>query len=505
MGARYGRREFVRTAAAGSVAVAHTLSVGACRRSESVRARRPNIFVCISDDQSHPHASAYGCRFVSTPGFDRIAREGMRFDHAFVSTPSCSPSRGSILAGQDFYRLGPASMNHTVFPSGIDVYTDLLSNAGYHVGHSGKGCGPADWRGGGRTRDPAGTAYNRRRLDPPNPGIMDIDYPANFADFLEARPSGAPFCFWYGAGEPHRGYAGGGDGSRSATVDVPSFLPDVPQVRRDLLNYGSEIEWYDRKLVAMLDMLEARGELDDTLVIVTSDNGMPFPRAKGCLYDYGTRMPLAVRWGTRIRNRGATDAFVSLKDIGPTVLDAAGLPSPSGMNGTSLVPLMTGDGGPNHPRDRAVFGIERHLPGSRTGGAGYPSRAIRTAHHLYIRNLTPDRSPVGDHPGSVWPSSDPTGGYGDIDGGPTKTYLWEHRDRHPKLFALAFGPRPAEELYDVREDPANVHNLAGRPELADVKRRLSNELDAYLASTGDPRAVGRGHELDDVMRRFSTL
>jgi uncharacterized sulfatase len=155
-------------------------------------------------------------------------------------------------------------------------------------------------------------------------------------------------------------------------------------------------------------------------------------------------------------------------------------------------------------RDCAVFGIERHFPGSRPGGAGYPSRGIRTADWLYIRNLTPDRNPVGDNPGPVWPADDPTGGFGDSDGGPSKTYLWTHRKQHAELARLAFGKRPAEELY-AASDAGNLRNRAGDPKLAAVKGDLAARLDRHLKETSDPRANGQGEALDAVMRRFPAL
>ncbi|MGB9605925.1 MAG: sulfatase-like hydrolase/transferase, partial [Bryobacteraceae bacterium] len=249
--------------------------------------------------------------------------------------------------------------------------------------------------------------------------ISDIDYAANFEAFLDARPSGAPFCFWAGFTEQHREFEEGiGErhGIALDAVTVPGFLPDSEQVRRDLADYAFEIQWFDGHLERMLRALGKPGERENTIVVVTSDNGMAFPRAKASLYDYGTRMPLALRWGARARAGRIAEELVSLTDLAPTFLDAAGLRIPEEMTGRSLLPLLEGRG-----RSEVVFGIERHFPGSRFGGAGYPSRAIRTATHLYIRNLAPQASPCGDHPAPSWPEDDAVGGYGDTDGGPSKT------------------------------------------------------------------------------------
>ena len=468
-------------------------------------ARRPNILFCISDDQSWAHASAYGAGFVRTPGFDRVAGEGVLFRNAFVAGPSCCPSRGSVLSGQDFYRLRAASMNHTEWPGGIPIFADLLAEAGHHVRCTGKGWGPGNWRNSGRKFNPAGPDYSKIRSKPPGRYISDIDYAANFEAFLEARPKDAPFCFWAGFIEPHREFEEGiGErhGIRLDSVNVPAFLPDCEEVRRDLADYAFEIQWFDGHLERMLRTLEKRGELENTIVVVTSDNGMAFPRAKANLYDYGTRMPLALRWGERVKAGRVIEDMVSLIDLAPTFLEAAGVRIPEAVTGRSLLPLLDGRA---PGRTEVVFGIERHFPGSRPNGAGYPSRAIRTARYLYIRNLRPEANPCGDHPGPVWPEDDPVGGYGDTDGGPTKTYLWRNREKFPELFRLAFGKRPAEELYDVREDPFNMRNLAGKAQYEKIRKDLAARLDAYLKRTADPRALGRGEELDAVMRRFPSV
>jgi len=470
-----------------------------------VAARRPNILFCISDDQSYPHASAYGTSFLRTPGFDRVAQEGVLFHNCFAASPSCCPSRGSVLSGQDFYRLRAASMNHTEWPGGIPLYPDLLAAAGYQVGFTGKGWGPGDWKNSGRKFNPAGAEYNQLKLNPPGRYISPNDYAGNFEAFLEARPKDAPFCFWAGFIEPHREFEEGiGEkhGVRPDSVVVPAFLPDSEQVRRDIADYAFEIQWFDRHLERMLRTLERRGELENTIVAVTSDNGMAFPRAKANLYDYGCRMPLAVRWGERLKAGRVVEGLVSLIDLAPTFLEAAGVRIPESMTGRSLLPVLDGA---STGRREVVFGIERHFPGSRPRGAGYPCRAIRTREYLYIRNLNPEANPCGDHPGPVWPENDPVGGYGDTDGGPSKTYLWRNREKYPELFRLAFGKRPAEELYAVRQDPFNMRNLAGSPQYQAVRKDLAARLGAYLKRTQDPRYSGRGWELDAVMLRFPAL
>jgi uncharacterized sulfatase len=472
--------------------------------------QRPNIVFVISDDQSYPHASAYGTEFVNTPAFDRIANEGILFHSAFVSTPSCSPSRASVLTGQDFYRLKETSMNHTIWPESLTTYPDVLKTHGYAVGYTGKGWGPGNWEVAGRDYNPAGPSFNEKRLTPPGKYISTIDYAGNFEVFLDTKETDNPFCFWVGFYEPHREFDEGiglALGKTLESIDVPNYLPDAPEVRTDLADYAYEIEYNDSQLGRLLVTLEARGELENTLVVVTSDNGMAFPRAKATLYDSGTRMPLAVRWGDRISPGRVVNELVSLIDFGPTFLEAAGIPRPSTMTGVSLLPILlsTESGQINLGRDKVVFGIERHFPGSRPDGAGYPMRGLRTKDYLYIRNLMPELSPAGDRPGPVWPESDPVGGFGDTDGGMTKTFMWDRRSEYPKLVEKAFGVRPAEELYHIGDDPHQLSNLAADPAFSSVKQRLSIILDDYLKDTEDPRATGRGDELDIVMKRYPVV
>jgi N-sulfoglucosamine sulfohydrolase len=491
------RREFLASAASVPLAAA-------------APARPPDILFCISDDQSWIHAGAHGSRFVQTPAFDRVAREGILFRNAFVSTPSCAPSRAAVLTGQDFYRLREAAMNHTEWAKGVECYPDQLAARGYRTGFTGKPWGPGNWKAAGRTANPCGPDFNRARLTSPGEGISPIDYAANFETFLASLGPSAPFCFWAGFIEPHRVFEEGRgvkQGVRLGDIDVPPFLPDTPEVRRDLADYADEIHWYDRHLGRMLQALKRAGRLENTIVVCTSDNGMAFPRAKGNLYEFGVHMPLALRWGARVKPGRVVDDFVSFTDFAPTFLEAAGAPPLAGATGRSLMPMLLSpaSGRTRLGRDCAVFGIERHFPGSRPNGAGYPSRAIRTHTHLYIRNLTPDRNPVGDRPGPVWPIDDPTGGFGDTDGGLSKTFLWNNREKYPELTRLAFGKRPAEELYDIAADPGNLRNLAGKPATANIQRELASRLDEHLRRTADPRAHGRGGDLDAVMRRFPSL
>ncbi|SEE88290.1 uncharacterized sulfatase [Ruania alba] len=447
----------------------------------------PNILFAIADDASH--MSAYGHSFVHTPNFDRVAEQGVLFMNAFTSNPKCAPSRASILTGRHSWQLEEACNHFGIFPSKFAVFPDLLDDAGYHVGYTGKGWGPGDWRAGGCSRNPAGPEYNDARLTPPEKtGIRPIDYAGNFEAFLNDRPDGAPFYFWYGGHEPHRSYVEG-EGMRAgkdpADVTVPPYLPDHEVVRNDLLDYAYEVEWFDQHLGQMLDLLDRTGELENTLVIVTSDNGMPFPRVKGQMYEEDFRLPLAISWPREVPGGRTVEDLVSFIDLAPTLLHAAGLSPGEQMEGNPLTDVLrsTSSGVIDPDRDRVYMGRERHDLG-REDDLGYPVRCIRTPEYLYVCNFHPER----------WPAGNPETGFTNVDASPTKSLVLEqhYQNETDRYFNLAFAKRPAEELYRIDRDPSCLHNLAEDPGHQATKKSLRQELEHTLVSTRDPRILGDG-------------
>ncbi|MEJ2050386.1 MAG: sulfatase [Calditrichota bacterium] len=487
------RRTFLKTMGAGSLGlVAATTLLPRLSRAAARKDPRPNILFAMADDQSWPHAGAYGCREIQTPAFDRVAREGVLFTNAFCAAPQCSPNRAAILTGRNIGQLEEAGTHASNFPKKYQVYPDLLEAAGYTVGFTGKGWGPGNWQYTGWARNPAGPEYAGHQVaQPPATGISHLDYAACFRDFLDQRDPNAPFCFWFGGHEPHRGYEQGSGvraGKDPANVTVPGFLPDTEVTRSDLLDYFVEIEWFDQQVGQMLALLEQAGELDHTLVVVTSDNGMPFPRAKANLYEYGTHMPLAIRWPDRVPGGRVVDDLTNSIDFAPTFLAAAGGAIPAQVTGQSLLPTLqsTQDGTVDPARQYVLTGRERHTH-ARPDNLGYPARALRTDRYLYIRNVAPDRWPAGDPRGSGDPPH-----YHDIDDGPTKLWMIDHQTDPAvrDLFRLGFGKRPLEELYDIQQDPDCVHNLAGQYAYREVQSDCWEQLQHHLRAQLDPRAFG---------------
>ena len=282
---------------------------------------------------------------------------------------------------------------------------------------------------------------------------------------------------------------------------VPKYWPDNATVRGDMLDYAVEVEHLDTQLGKVLAQLEARGELDRTLIIVTSDNGMPFPRVKGSTYENANHLPFAIRWPAGIARPGRkVSDYVGFADLAPTFLEAAGLAwEKSGLlpaSGRSLFDIFKSDGAQSLPgRDFTLIGRERNDLG-RPQDQGYPVRGIVTAGLIYLENAEPSR----------WPACNPETGYLDTDASPTKSFILQARRTQgaDPFWELCFGMRPGRELYDLTTDADCVTNLASaRP---DDTERLRSKLWAELKQQGDLRALGRGAEYEafphsDVRRR----
>lgn len=431
------------------------------------KSSQPNILFLIADDWSFPHAGIYGDPVVRTPTFDRLAAEGALFTNAYTASPSCSPSRAAVLLGRYPHQNEAGGNLWSEFPAQYPTYVSLLEDVGYFTGSTRKGWAPGDFKVSGMEHNPAGKKYE------------------DFKTFLAEKPDNQAFTFWFGSTDPHREYVtntGIQTGMALDDVEVPSFFPDVDCVRNDMLDYYFEIERFDRECGQLIKMLEDAGELDNTIIVMTSDNGMPFPRAKANLYDFGTRMPLVIRWPEKVNPGTVIDDFVNFVDFAPSFVEAAGL-SAETMSGQSLWPLLAGE---KQDREQVYLERERHA-NVRKGDLSYPMRAVRDKEYLYIRNLMPERNPAGDP--NVHQS---VGQYGDVDNSITKYLIMNMEGRSqagmPDYFELTFGKRQAEELYNVIADPYQLNNLAGDEAFESVKRTMAKKLQSWMEETGDLRA-----------------
>lgn len=501
-------------------------------------ADRPNIVFCFADDWGR-YASAYAAldkkpsanSVIRTPNIDTIAARGIMFRHAFVNAPSCTPCRSSLLSGRYFFNTGRgAILRGAVWDETIPSFPLLLRDAGYTIGKTGKVWSPGT---------PADAPFGKQQYSFQKSGMAFNNYSeqvthavqagasidqartqmltqvrGNIDSFLKSRDLAKPFFYWFGPTTVHRTWIKGsgkalwGIDPESLKGKLPGFLPDVPEVREDFADYLGEAQAFDAYVGVILKALKETGQLENTLVVVSGDHGAPgFPGGKCNLYDFGTRVGL-VAAGPRVPGPRVVDDFVNLMDLAPTFLDVGRVKHPSGMNGTSLWPLLTSQvsGQVEPPRNYVVTGRERHVDTAREGNKPYPQRALRTKDFLYIRNFAPDRYPMGD-PGTITATTAPSAkilenetfvAYADMDAGPTKAWLVEHRNDPQWRWhhAYAFAKRPAEELYDLRTDPDQIRNCAAEAAYAAILKAQSAELLRILTEAGDPRVVEKECRFD---------
>ena len=493
-------------------------------------AERPNIVLIFADDWGR-HASAYAeldgsgtmNDVISTPNFDRIAKEGVIFRNAFVSSPSCTPCRSALVSGKHFWQTGSASILHSNWDFSQPAFPLILQENGFQIGMTYKGWGPgapseAPFGGPSKQYEKAGKIFNHfsqtvtelvKKGEPIDAAKETLysEVRKNFDQFLTSRTDDKPFFYLFGPTNTHRKWIKG-SGKKLWGIDpqdlrekLPPFLPDVEEIREDIADYLGEAQAVDAGIGEIIELLEKTGELENTIIIVSGDHGAPgFPHGKVNLYDFGTRVPLAIRFGKNIQSGRTIDRLTSLIDLAPTVLEAAGIPIPEEMTGKSLIPILTGKE-PSTSEGEAVFtGRERHFITARKGNLPYPQRAIRTKDHLFIINFEPDRWPAGD-PRNITKAQIPsqeilendTGiTLPDEDAGPTKAWMVQHREDYSwkDYYDRAYGKRPIYELYDLKTDPDQIQNLAGKPESKEIENALKERLMAELIRTSDPRVTG---------------
>jgi len=504
--------------------------------------QKPNILFAISDDQSFVHTSFAGCKFINTPAFDRVAREGVYFTNCYAGSPGCAPSRSSIMTGRHHWQNEQSGQHASGWLKKYVPYVDMLNGNGYYTGYTGKGIDPFQYytervpndsfrvenAAGKRFNDilysNEGTAGDERFAK----GIRNVNYFENFKKFMEKREEGKPFYFWYGASEPHRSYEKGSwkrMGKKLEDVIVPDFLPDNNEIRGDILDYAVEIEWFDLHLQRMINYLDSIGELDNTIIIVTSDQGMPFPRAKANCYEDGLHVPLAISYAKRFPGGRIVEDPISFINLAPTILELTETKQ-EGMlpiTGQSIVNILTSDKESVVDTEKKYIfaGRERHSS-SRYKNVGYPQRVIRSKDYLLVWNMHPERWPAGapqclknPQTGELYPmyGIDAEGKYHtgwaftDVDGSPTKSFLVEHYDDEDirPYSDLAFAKRPKVELYDVKNDPFCLNNLSGKPEYEKIEDELKAELMKELKRSEDTRIVGPDKEIFESYIRYSHM
>ena len=491
----------------------------------SAASNQPNILLLFADDLGR-YASAYADPkkpspndIISTPAFDRVAKEGALFQNAFVSVPSCTPSRAALNTGRHFFRNASHSQLHHRWQKGVpDPFDKIkgmpvtLQEGGYHIGLTYKLHMRASIIGGKENiYDKAGGSLNQysqfvtkaKDKDAAKKTILD-QVRGNFLNFLAKRKPGQPFFYSFNPTNTHRKWTrGSGKALWGLDPDelkgkLPPALPDTDVIREDMADYLGEAMAFDAACTVLIAELEKLGELDNTIVVISGDHGAPgFPRGKCNMHDFGSRVLLAIRWPKHIAPGRDVNRPVSLIDLAPTFLAAAGLKSQDDPNGQNLLPGIAPGSNDSKLRPWVLIGREVHVGTARKGNLPYPIRAIRTTNHLYVINFKPDRWPMGD-PFAIQTDSAPSfdklandtyAGFRDIDASPTKAWIVEHRNDESiaRFLDFAWNKRPAEELYDLSKDPFQMNNLAGNPEYETVRKNLRAELMGELKANKDPR------------------
>ncbi len=499
--------------------------------------KRPNILFAFADDMgkyatcyANQEGSGIWQKMISTPNIDKIAEEGALFNNAFVNAPSCTPCRSSILSGQYFYRTNRgAILQGAVWDERIPTYPLLLEKDGYHIGFTYKVWSPGTPRdagyGGERNKYESGgrkfcqfsqnatkLISSGKSLEEAKQVLLD-EVKNNFQEFLNANTEDKPFCYWFGPTNTHRKWiAGSGKALWDIEPDkliehMPPFLPDVETVRQDFADYLGEVMAFDAGFGVLIQMLEEMGELDNTLIVVSGDHGFPGVTNGKCnLYDFGTNVPLVVRYPSIIPAGRVLDDYVSLMDLAPTFLEVASAEIPGTMTGKSIMPVLKSkkSGHVDKSRNYVITGRERHVAKARDGNLPYPQRALRTKDYLYIINFKPDRWPMGNPAeneadiGFDKLANNTFITYGDYDASPTKAWIIQHKNEEENkvYYDYAFAKRPEEELYILKNDPDQISNVAQNPKYEKIRAKLRKQLLSKLKNTGDPRVLDNGDTFD---------
>jgi len=419
-----------------------------------------NFVFLISDDHTAADLGSYGNRAVTSPHLDKLAREGMRFERCFVTSPQCSPNRSSLFTGCTPHTTSTSRL-HVPLPDWEPTIIDSLKQKGYHTGifrkhHQGDGF--------------------QKRLD------FYGDAKASFKSFFDSKPKDKPFWLQVGFTDPHRPYRPGAFNPPHdpKTVQVPKWLPDWPAVRQDLAHYYDFIARMDAEVGQIMDLLASQGNSNDTMVLFTGDNGMPFPRAKGTLYEAGIHVPMIAWMPGKIAAGSVKRETIGHVDFASTWLNAAGIEQSKKMQGRSFLPLLL-----NQPyKARTEVFSERNWHDTFD-----PMRSIRTDRHKFIFNAAPH-----------FPYRPPS----DLEGSPTwQAMLARRRSETPLHLRQLFSPtRPVVQLFDLAEDPLELNNLVESPAHSDTRQDLERRLSNWMNDTYDFLPAGLGAANDPLSRSW---
>ena len=470
------RRVFTKLAALGAatgIIAINTLSGIPVMAAEKVK---PNFLFILSDDHSVPHVGAYGdensLTFEITPHLDALAKESMVFTRAYTTAPHCAPSRVSIFTGRSpiatrTSRFAQPAQKETL------LFTDILKQNGYWVGLGGRGHhlhGRSFVRPHIKEQFEESEMFVYDRFDHIEVGKSHgrslPKIPESFSALIDKIPGNQPFFLYFGFIQPHRPWSKDISGINPDELKLPPDWPDLPEVREDYARYLNELRDMDWGFGQIDSILEARGLKDNTIVIFMGDNGEALLRGKGTLYTRGINVPLIVRWPDKIEAHTTSDIMISGEDMAPTFLQMAGLKPTDEMTGVSFLPALLGE---QMEARKFVFAERSWQGGYLTRSDGFDLiRTVISKDYQFIYNVLPDR-PYSMGNTDVWKKmQEDQGGLS---------------ERHRKLFFQ--DPRPIVELYDLKNDPFQLQNLAGNPETKEIEKKLRIALDKWIIREGD--------------------
>ena len=421
----------------------------AARAANRTNNARPNFIIFIADDQAWNDVGCYGHPSIRTPNIDKLAKDGIKFEYAFLTCASCSPTRCSVITGRYPHSTGAREL-HQSLPANQIAFPGLLKQAGYYTAMAGK------WHLG---QD----AKKNFDMVARGGGPSSCE---KWVDTLKNRPKDKPFFMWFASVDPHRPYSPNtiDEPHKPEDVVVPPFLPDVPETRKDLAMYYDEITRMDDFIGQVLKELDKQSVAENTFVLFFSDNGRPFPRCKTTIYDSGVRTPLIVRWPKKVKTGTVCSNLVSVVDIAPTICELARVELSSRFQGKSFAPLLAD---PNKSIREYIF-AEHNWHDYQAH-----ERAVRSKQYLYIRNSFPKL-----------PGTPPA----DAVRGPTFQNMRKLRNEKklpPHQMTCFVTPRPAEELYDVQKDPHSMNNLSYDPIYEDVLKKMRKVFQNWSQETDD--------------------
>ncbi len=411
---------------------------------------QPNIIFFISDDMSQEDFGCYGHPAIHTPHIDALTAGGMRFDNAYLTTSSCSPSRCSIITGRYPHNTGAPEL-HSYLPDDQIRFPELLRQAGYYTVLSGKNHMVQGYED---------RAFNAMQRGKGPSGSED------WLDILKNRPQEQPFFFWFASYDGHRGWTITDEAPVYAPkeVIVPPNLVDTPAVREDLAKYYHEVSRFDHYIGVITKELKRQGILDNTLIVVATDNGRPFPRDKTYLYDSGIKTPWVVHYPAVITQPAATASLISVIDLSATCLELAGVEIPESIQGRSFVPILKN---PTATVREVVFAEHNwHVYQSH-------ERMVRFGDYLYIKNNFPELANLSHESDMLYPAGQE---------------LWKAQAagktqwHQQQVFAV---PSPSEQLFHVSRDPYQLWNVAAAPAYSGILDQARSLLADWSAQTGD--------------------